>query len=506
MKIKSLVLFKVRLAQLSPVLSECENLTKTTALFLLGAQAMLCVGAAVTRAMLHGDGSYFVFAIAAGDPWGIKWKALETRLSTYVLTVVPTTFFSNMFELSGDQIAVVNGLIFYGVQWLQYLIVVLLAWRQFPQLLIFPIVQYGLSLGLGFGYPSEMLLAPGFFWICLFSLARSSVPWPLVIAAFLGLVFSHEAAEPTALLVVAFAWIRHLQHLRVEPISLIRFASFAAFAVVVLVIWLVIRLHGGGAGGDTNAIYVLDPRRILNNPTMWLILLAVIIFSVAPLAKVTPSPRNFLVIALTCVFITVFASIVLNFADGRYDSARTLIAASSVILGVIFVMQQSGGISPNTGPLPPNVVIILKNCVVAVLSINLAASAIFLWEWNQARQAFAAVVNSPTEKVRVVSYEEVRGLFGIDGARFNDRMGFHWTWPYRSIVLAPNFQPDSVIVDVEDMFSLCENLTLANLKASRIPTEITDSLSRYACAQPKPPDKRYFRQWLITHWNSLWNK
>lgn len=134
---------------------------------------------------------------------------MATHISTYLFTVVPTTLFSEFFELSGERIAAVNGLVFYGFQWLQYLVVILLAWRQFPQLLIFPIVHYCLSLGLGFGYPSEMLLAPGFLWICLFSLARSSVPWPLVFVAFFGLVFSHEAAEPSALLVIAFAWIRH---------------------------------------------------------------------------------------------------------------------------------------------------------------------------------------------------------------------------------------------------------------------------------------------------------
>ena len=82
--------------------------------------------------MLHGDGAFFVFAIAAGDPWSIKWNALATRISTYLFTVVPTALFSEFFELSGERIAAVNGLVFYGIQWLQYLVIILPAWRQFP--------------------------------------------------------------------------------------------------------------------------------------------------------------------------------------------------------------------------------------------------------------------------------------------------------------------------------------------------------------------------------------
>jgi hypothetical protein len=69
----------------------------------------------------------------------------------------------------GEHITAVSRLRFYGFQWIQHLIVVVLAWPQFPQLLIFSILQYGLSTGLGFGFPSEILLAPGFFLICVFA-------------------------------------------------------------------------------------------------------------------------------------------------------------------------------------------------------------------------------------------------------------------------------------------------------------------------------------------------
>jgi hypothetical protein len=54
-------------------------------------------------------------------------EGIATRASTYVLTVVPTALFSNTFGLSGSLIAAVSTLTFYGVRWILYLIVVVLA-------------------------------------------------------------------------------------------------------------------------------------------------------------------------------------------------------------------------------------------------------------------------------------------------------------------------------------------------------------------------------------------
>jgi hypothetical protein len=69
-----------RLSALVPDLSQIEGFIKKVALALLAGQAVLCLGAVITRVMLHGDGSYFVYAIAAGEPWELKWKGLATRI------------------------------------------------------------------------------------------------------------------------------------------------------------------------------------------------------------------------------------------------------------------------------------------------------------------------------------------------------------------------------------------------------------------------------------------
>jgi hypothetical protein len=498
--LRNLTSWESRLSALVPDFFQIESFIKKASLALLAAQAVLCFGAVVTRVMLHGDGSYFAYLIAVGEPWEFKWKELATRASTYVLTVVPTAFISDLFDLSGEHIAAVNGLTFYGVQWIQYLVVVVLAWRQFPRLLVFPILQYGLSTGLAFGFPSEILLAPGFFWICLFALIRKPMPWPLLYVAFAGLFFSHELAMPSALLVLAFTWRRQRQ---LEPSR--RFSSrlFACFAAAVIAIWLAIRLSGGGGGADSNAIYVFDPRRVLNNPTLWLIATTIVALGATAHAEFTKHRHVLLGIGLTCFFLTAMASLFLDFSQGRYDSARTLIAIWMALLGLIFiyVADRPPKNCDCSGSATPSTLFALKSMVIAMLSINLAASSMFLHEWHKAMLAFSSVVNANpgTGKVEIVSGNQLRILLGPAGSKSNERMGFSWTWPYRSIVAAKDFRPVRVIFDSEEALAQCKTLSLQT-RTSRIPAEVIDAVSRYACTQPAPPDRRYFRQWLLNFW------
>ena len=54
--------------------------------------------ASLGKVMLYGDGAYFVFSIAAGHPWDLKWKEIAARSTVYVLTVVPTSLLHSLFH------------------------------------------------------------------------------------------------------------------------------------------------------------------------------------------------------------------------------------------------------------------------------------------------------------------------------------------------------------------------------------------------------------------------
>jgi hypothetical protein len=478
---------------LSSDLSRIEAFIKTIALALLAGQVILYVGAIVTHVMLHGDGSYFVYTIAAGAPWDLKWKYLLTRSSIYILTVVPAEFFSSNFRLSGEQIAAVNAATFYGIQLAQYLILLILAWRQFPQLLIFPILQYGLSTGIGFGFPSEILLAPGFFWICMFALIRTPVPWFVVSFAFTGLVFSHELAVPSALLVVAFAWRRHRQMDISGALGLQLLYCFATLGL-----WLIVRLNGGGNGADHTAIYVFDPRRVLNDPTLWLITAAVVTIVLISRTRFARHRHFFWVIGFAFFFLTVLAGSATNFAQGRYDSARTLTGLWMAILGLVYLVRHARSVSASTETASPNKLFVLKSLIVGVLSVNLAASLVFLHDWNESLLAFSRAVNTDpgTGKMEIVSGDPLEKLISPTGRELTERMGFSWTWPYRSIVVAKGFRPGHVLLDPDEALAQCGALSF-RAPSSHVPADLTKELSRFLCAQPASHDRRYFRHWLL---------
>jgi len=484
-----------RISAVLPDLAPLESFIKVIALALLLGQTVLYIGSIFTHVMLHGDGSYFVYAIAAGDPWQLKWKYLATRASTYVLTVVPTELLSSGLSLSGEQIAALNGAIFYGVQLGQYIVLLLLAWRRFPGLLIFPILQYGLSTGLGFGFPSEMLLAPGFFWICQLALSRTPICWPIVYLAFAGLTFSHELALPSAVLVVAFAWYRRRQ---MGPPGLRELQLFSAFSVTMIAACVLIWFDGGGDGAVHGAIYVFDPRRVLNDPTLWLIVVAVM--AAVPISHARVAGHSYFPIVIGIAFFVLAASIgfAFEYAQGRYDSARTLIGVWMPVLGLFHFLQYAKRSPADVDLASARKLLTGKIMIVAVLSVNLASSLVFLQDWSRALSAFRHVVNSDpgSGKTEIVSGERLKALIGPLGNELNESMGFTWTWPYRSIVVASGFRPSYVLVDPDEALAQCAPLSLVS-PTSRVPAAVTLQISRFACAQPAPPDRRYFRHWLL---------
>jgi hypothetical protein len=128
---------------------------------------------------------------------------------------------------------------------------------------------------MGFGFPSEILLAPGFLWIALFMIVKNRVLSILFLLSLAGLVFSHELAFPSALvasyLAVRQVWDEGRQSNRIS------WRTFAALAMIssVFACFIYARLTGGGAGSDHTAIHAIDPRRIVNNPTLWVVVVAI---------------------------------------------------------------------------------------------------------------------------------------------------------------------------------------------------------------------------------------
>lgn len=465
------------------VLSSEAGFLRRLAIFALAGQLSLCIAAAFCRVMLFGDGSFFVYALATGHAWQLKWQFLTTRLSTYLLTVLPTEAICDAVSCTGSQIAVVNGAVFYLVPVLQFAYLVHIARQRFPALLFFPLAQYAFALGLGFGFPSEILLAPGFFWICLFSILQRPLPLYPLIFSFAGLVFSHELALAAAAIVLFYFPTQVRDSAGRPAIPFDQARIFLVAAGIVLLLDAILILSGGGSGGNANAMHVFSLRRLLIDPAAWMV--AVGLMAAAMLASLVKRklPLSLLfVFAALCVLFTVLAGAWLNYASGRYDSARTLIGLSMVGLGLAFVLVRAA--DNGRSEVPPSHTAFLRLGLLGVLVITLSANVVFLMDWNRGLLAFEKAVKTPSATGQV-AYDSGSSRLGAEGFKYTDRAGFSWAWPYRSIVLARNFRPQAIFFLPDSISRACGSPRLTHFADSPVPAEVTRDLARFACAQPR---------------------
>jgi hypothetical protein len=270
------VVDRLRQAMISAFDAQAVATLKQLAILVGVVQAVACIASIVTLLMLHADGAYFVYVIGTGDPWGMKWREVAARITIYLFTVVPTQVMADLLQLSPIGIAKWNAFFFYGVQLLLYAISCMLIWTSQPRCLVFPVLQFALSTSLGFGFPSEILLSPGLLWICLFLIIKGRAASVAFLLSLLALLFTHELALPAALVCVYLA-IRSIAAQKPDEPAMVLMHSLPILGAVVLLIG--VRMIFGGVAADPNAFYIFDPRRILNNPTLWVLAPALTISS-----------------------------------------------------------------------------------------------------------------------------------------------------------------------------------------------------------------------------------
>lgn len=473
-----------------------RSYARTAAIAVIAIQAIFVVFAVITRVMLHADGAYFVFALGTGEPWDLKWFSLPTRIVTYLLTVMPTEFIAESWALSGSQIASVNGLFFYGFQLVQFMIVVKLAWRRFSNLLIFPVAQYAFSTALGFGFPSEILVAPGFFWICMFCLLRRRVPLVLFAVSFAGLVFSHELALLGALLVVVASLQRSSE-------GRLKHAAAVSICGVVLLAWFILRLNGP-FGADSFAIYVFDPRRFLNNPTLWLIAAAgSLIVWRALSAKASLSSGGHFWIAVVLFALPWALHPWIDFAQGRYETGRTLIGIALPLFGAGLILASSRRLDQKPFTFfQRKLTWAAAPMITAALAINVGASSVFLFDWQGSVVAFEKYVGDGqlSTPMKPVTFSEASAALGPSAVEAISRTGFSWTWPYRSVVLAKDYRPQRIIYDPQE--TVCER-GLMSANSGRVPVETRQELTKLLCA-PRPSRPPTISQRFVQYLRSFW--
>jgi len=472
-------------------------------------QLTVCLAAGLTQVMLYGDGAYFVYSLSVGQPWVLKWRDIAARATTYVLTVAPTMWIADKLDLSPLTIASLNGFVFYLVPLIQFAIACALVWRSHPKFLIFPVAQYALTSAMGFGYPSEILLSPGFLWIALFCILKNNAVGIAFFVSFLALVFSHELAVPAAI-IVAYLAVEQVRSEDRTAGSHWRFAIMLSVVVFAITALIVIRAAGGGVGSNSNAIYVIDPRRVFNNPTYWVLtaVLGVTILSAARFGMWWTSRTAFVAFIVTVAGLpfllqSVFPS--LNFDHGRYDSARSIIGLMMLTLTFCFAAcataaraqlqnNQSSAASRPWARIAPVV-------LASGMAVSVGSDAVFLRDWTIAQRGLANVVGTAQSGAsqQFVSYVQARQSMRTDEARANDRMEFDWVLPFRSIVVANGKIPGRIVYGDADLHNFCELQKSATFKQAAVPLIVVENMQEFSCTHQGPPEPNTISKEILSN-------
>lgn len=465
------------------------DLALRLAWFLLLLEAIVVAVFVARNVMLYADGGWFVFTLAADNPWILKWESIAARATTYALTVWPVLKLSQWLDLTPTQITAANCLSFYGLQLILTAWSCWLAWRTDRRWLVFPITQTILFTLLGWGFPSELLLGPGILWIILLIAVRSSGPSPLFLLGFVALVFTHEMAVPAAL--VAGGLALQLRAANQGPDSHFWLSAAVMALAIFAVLW--VRANGGGAGSEENMIYVFDPRRVLANP--------VLIPLVAGAWLLLGRGRNWrisMIVLCGLGFIVVLVAGLttpLNFDAPRYG-ARTLLAVSMVTLAVVFahavrlrehprdttVAADHRLDSPSMG---------LARYLFLGLGVQAGSLAVFVHDWNLVMAAEDVRPAEAGVAPKVVDIPTARLSWTPQQSAASTRMQVEWSTPYRQYVLTDGKAPAVILYDpfIWHKYLGCDLADSILGPGSRFEASQYEPWQTFACLQPLPDEQ-----------------
>jgi len=469
------------------------------AIAVLAVQLAGAIAAASTHLMLHGDGAFYVYSSSVGAPWTLKWSHIPVRFAVYLTTALPSYWISRALHLSPLATADLTGFILYLVPTLQYAAACALVWRSAPRYLIYPAAQYALSTAMGFGFPSEILLSPGFLWICVFLTAGRHRPGPLFLISLFGLAFSHELAIPSVLVAVFLA----VRRLRDEPDAAARgwrLALLGAGTACLIIAYGLARFTGGGGdASDHVAIYVFDPRRILANPEMWL-MLTIAGASTAVFVGVWRSRLPGACWALAAIAAAAVPLVIgltapsFDFALGRYDSERTVVGVLMVLLSLAFALAARG--TPEPAP-PPRDSRVIPFALTTALAVSAGAGAAFILDWNLALHGLERVVwASADASAKFVPASRMQAYALPRQAAALERMDYFWALPYRSIVLADGREPVHIAYGEVSYRAYCAASRRLSALRGDLPASTRAEMQAFSCAYVPPPHPAQTREKL----------
>ena len=453
--------------------------------------AFIVVGIA-TKLQMFGDGSIFSYAVAAQDAWAFHWHNISGRLFVYLYAYVPA---QAVVALTGSASAgiAVYGLLFFAAPLLG-LLLTFAADRSNDRLLF---VYAGLSTAclcpLVFGAPTEMWIAHALFWPAL-ALVLYAPPdargHATVVAGLLALVFTHEGAVVLAAVILLAAFLRGWR----QEI----FARAATSLIVAMTVWHAVKLT---LRPDDYIASVLDAAAYrfidianLTEPAFVLLVVAIAIDDLLAIIFRRVAPRKAYVISLAiCVLLLMaywfwFDKALL--AEARYN-LRIVLLMLTPAFGIAAAVHTMDDDARRQSPLPflaslasaiertynPR---LIASAFILTLLVHTVETTKFVWSWTQYKAAIASLAAgtasdpAPGDPAFVSSKRIEPGL---------NRLSWHSTTPYLSVLVAPGMKPSRLVVDPGTgyFWLSCETAKLSEQQSTALPQESRSLIRVYSC-------------------------
>ncbi len=481
------------LVSLFQMFAPSKQTARMLALSVLACQVILLVAALASDVILFADGAKFSFGLSYHDAWAMHWGHVQARYAIYALIIHPAETLSGFFNLTPMATTKLYTLFFFALPILQFAAIIKIAWRNHAVLLIFPVLQYILSLSFAYGFPSESIFAPGFMWICLFLVLTGRTTSVFFMTSFLLLCFTHEVAIFSAIVVAVYA-LMTVRNGRRDSIFSLLISPVGAGISVVFALFLIVQALGGAEATSSNAIYIIDPRRFLNNPMMWLFAG----FACAMIASVRFFPEKavqsaiLFVVAVGAALPIVFAFVFdFDFVSGRYSAARTYIGGFMLLLSLFFVFvvnaKRSGAEAETLAPgkLSGNSYLALP-CAGA-LAFLISSNLIFTHQWSltlDSLEEFVAAkdvsLGKPDLEFEDVSYQTALGQELLGQSVYAKE--FRWSLPFLSFVLSDGDAPARVMLDGSfDYAFQCASLSASDDSKMRFNREAMQEFREKVC-------------------------
>lgn len=441
---------------------------------------------------MYADGSIFSYAVAVRDVWAFHWHNISGRASVYLLAMAPAEIY---VRLTGDPRGGIEiyGFLFFSTQLLGLFATYAADRSKGRVLFTYACLSTACLCPLVFGFPTEMWIAHALFWptLALSHYARKNIlSIALLFPLMLAMMLSHEGALIYAVVILGTLLLRG----GYDPAFLRTFGVF----VLALAIWFWVKAD---MRPDSYIAPVLERAAfdvfsldILTGSLMRLLYTTLALYAVAfAIAyQISKTKAHFYAAALVASLLTLywFSFDHSLHAEKRY-CLRTIVLSAApgfALLAVFYALHAEDRLAYRI-PFQKYLVAAKSNdmlhrliagALFLVLLVHTVETAKFVSAWTDYTSAVRQLATG------TLSDPKPGGPFLVSSDRIPAKLKpLSWssTTPYLSVLVAPKFKPQRLVVDPADNYFWlsCKTATRSAKGWRYFPTEPRELIRLYSC-------------------------